>query len=81
VSSVGRLRARPRERTDGYAFCAEDRFWFRPSYTDGKCPICGTLAPGGAPRLRRERSWLGMAALAVQSLAMLTLVLFMYFKG
>jgi hypothetical protein len=80
------LLARPRDPdTDGYAFCSEDGFWFRPSYTDGKCPLCGEVAPGGAPPsprwLRMDRSWLGMAALALESLAMLALVLVMYFKG
>jgi hypothetical protein len=79
------LLARPRERSDGYALCPEDGFWFRPSYTEGKCPLCGEVAPGGAPPLpllrRMDRSWLGMAALALESLGMLVLVLFMYFKG
>jgi hypothetical protein len=28
-----------------------------------------------------DRSWLGMAGLALESVAMLTLVLLMYFKG
>lgn len=83
--AAGRLITRRPARTAGYAFCAEDRFWFRPSYTEGKCPLCGKVAPGGAPplpRLRRlDRSWFGVAGLAVESLAMLALVLFMYFKG
>jgi hypothetical protein len=92
VSSVGRtlsgaadrLRARPQERSDGYV-CPEDGFWFRPAYTDGKCPLCGEAAPGGAgplPLLQRsDRSWLGLAALALESVGMLALVLLMYFKG
>lgn len=71
--------------TDGYAFCREDGFWFRPAYTDGRCPLCGEVAVGGAPSLprlqRMGRSWFGMAALALESLAMLSLVLFMYFRG
>ena len=83
--AAGRLLARPQARRDGYAFCAEDSFWFRPSYTDGKCPLCGKVAPGGAPplpRLRRiDRSWFGIAGLALESLGMLALVLFMYFRG
>jgi hypothetical protein len=83
--AAGRLLARPRGRTDGYAFCPEDGFWFRPSYTEGKCPLCGVVAPGGAPPLpplrRIDRSWLGMAALTLESLGMLALVLFMYLKG
>jgi hypothetical protein len=83
--AAGRLLARPRERRDDYAFCPEDSFWFRPTYTEGKCPLCGAVAAGGAPplpRLRRvDRSWLGMAGLALESLGMLALVLFMYFNG
>jgi hypothetical protein len=83
--TTGRLRARPHEPHEEYAFCPEDSFWFRPSYTDGKCPLCGEVAPGGAPPLplllRTDRSWLGMAGLALESLVMLALVLFMYFKG
>jgi hypothetical protein len=83
--ATGRLRARPRDRTAGYAFCPEDGFWFRPSYTEGKCPLCGEVAPGGAsplPRLARiDRSWLGVGGLALESLAMVALVLYVYFRG
>jgi hypothetical protein len=84
-SAAGRLRARPQADRAGYAFCATDSFWFRPAYTDGRCPLCGAVAAGGAPpapRLRlADRSWLGMAGLALESLVMLALVLVMYFKG
>jgi hypothetical protein len=82
-SAIGRVLARPRGRLDGYAFCAGDGFWFRPAYTAGKCPLCGVPAPGGTSPLplRLDRSWLGVAALALESLVMLALVLFMYFKG
>ncbi len=83
-AAAGRLPARSRNR-DGYALCAEDGFWFRPSYTGGKCPLCGEVAPGGAPPapllVRMDRSWLGLAGLALESLGMLALVLFMYFRG
>jgi hypothetical protein len=83
--AAGRVLVRPRDRTDGYAFCAEDRFWFRPAYTEGVCPLCGEPAPGGAPPApllaRMDRSWLGLALLALESLGMLALVLFMYFEG
>ena len=83
--AAGRLRARPRGRPDGYAFCRADGFWFRPSYTEGRCPLCGEVAPGGAPPLplsrRMDRSWFGMAALTLESVGMLTLVLLMYFRG
>ena len=49
MSLAGRLTALPRGRRDDYALCPEDGFWFRPSYTEGRCPLCGTVAPGGAP--------------------------------
>jgi hypothetical protein len=77
-------RARARARTDGYAFCPDDGFWFRPAYTEGKCPLCGEAAPEGVPRSRlaqMEPSWLGIAGLALLSLVMLALVLYMYFRG
>jgi hypothetical protein len=84
-SAIGRLHPRPRGRRDGYVLCPADGFWFRPSYTEGKCPLCGKVAPGGAPPLplsrRLGRSWLGIAGLTLESLGMLTLVLFMYFKA
>jgi hypothetical protein len=79
------LRARPPERNDDYVFCAADGYWFRPAYTDGKCPLCGTVVSGGPPPppllARVDRSWLGVAFLALESLAMLTLVLIMYFEA
>jgi hypothetical protein len=83
--AAGRLRPRPRGRSDDYAFCTKDSFWFRPAYTEGKCPLCGEVAPGGAPPLplllRTDRSWLGLGLLALESLGMMALVLFMYFRG
>jgi hypothetical protein len=83
--AAGRVVPRPRARTDGYAFCPLDRFWFRPAYTEGKCPLCGEVAPAPAsslPRLARvDRSWLGVGGLALESLAMVALVLYMYFRG
>lgn len=83
--AAGRLFARPQARREDYAFCATDNFWFRPSYTEGRCPLCGEVAAGGAPPAPRSRlagrSWLGLAGLALESLAMVVLVLFMYFKG
>lgn len=82
---AGRVLARPRDRDDDYAFCAEDRFWFRPRYTEGRCPLCGAIVPGGAPPppllARVDRAWLGLAVLAFVSMAMSALVLFMYLKG
>jgi hypothetical protein len=83
--AAGRLLGRPQERREDYVCCPEDGFWFRPSYTEGKCPVCGEVAPVGASPLplllRSDRSWLGLAALALESLGMLALVLLMYFKG
>jgi hypothetical protein len=90
MSTVGRamtsrLRGRPQAPREDYAFCPEDRFWFRPSYTEGKCPLCGAIAVGGASSapllLRTDRSWLGVGVLVLESLVMLTLVLVFYFKG
>lgn len=86
VSEVaGRLRPQQRERHAEYAFCAADGYWFRPAYTEGKCPLCGAFALGGAPEApllaRIDRSWYGWAGLALESVGMLVLVLFMYFKG
>ena len=75
--------ARPAGRA-GYALCAEDRFWFRPAYTDGKCPLCGAFAPGGEPPLplllRIDRFSLGLGVFAIVTLVMSVLVLYMYFK-
>jgi hypothetical protein len=84
-SAAGRLLARRREARDDYAFCLEDGYWFRPAYTEGKCPLCGKVVPGGAPPLpvlaRIDRSWLGPGLLALESLGMMALVLLMYFKA
>ena len=76
---VDRLRARPREQHEEYVFCARDGFWYRPAYTEGTCPLCGEAADG--PAAQFDRSWLGPAALAIESVIMLTLVLVMYFRG
>ena len=89
MTSVGRTASRllagPQARRDDYAFCPDDRYWFRPRYTEGKCPLCGKAAPGGEPPLpllaRIDRSWLGLGFLALESLGMIALVLFMYFKS
>ena len=79
------LRPFTRRARDQYALCPEDGFWFRPLYTGGKCPLCGAAAPGGEPPLplllRIDRFWLGLLALALSSLGMMTLVLFMYFRA
>lgn len=85
--AAGRLLGRQGRETDRerYAFCPNDRYWFRPAYTDGKCPLCGEAVPGGAPPppllARGDRSWLGIGLLALESVGMIALVLLMYFKG
>lgn len=83
--TVNRLLGRSRDERDEYAFCAVDGFWFRPSYTDGRCPLCGEIVPGGAGQLplliRADRFVLGMAAVALVSLGMSALVLVMYFQA
>jgi hypothetical protein len=74
-----------RGRHDHYALCPQDRQWFPPLYTEGKCPLCGEATPGEEESLplllRVDRFDLGLAALAVSSLAMVVLVLFMYFRA
>jgi hypothetical protein len=88
VSRTGigsRLQAWGQERRDRYALCPTDMFWFRPAYTEGKCPLCGDHAPGGTPPLPLVRrlggSWFAMAGLAVESVGMLVFVLVMYFRS
>ena len=70
---------------DDYALCPEDGYWFRPRYTDGKCPLCGRVVAGGAPEpplfARVDRSWFGLGFLALESLGMIVLVLVMYFDA
>jgi hypothetical protein len=79
------LRSPLQRRRDHYALCPEDGFWFRPLYTEGKCPLCGEPAPheeSSLPLLLRiDRFGLGMAALVLCSLAMATLVLFTFFRA
>jgi hypothetical protein len=86
VNGIGdRLQARREERGSEYAFCPNDRFWFRPAYTEGKCPLCGEVAPSGVTQVplwrRIDHSLFGVGGLALESLGMLALVLFMWFKG
>ena len=70
---------------DDYAFCPEDRFWFRPLYTDGRCPLCGEVVPGGAAALplllRADRFLIGMAGVALVSVAMSAFVLYAYLSA
>lgn len=85
MSSMSRLLARPQERGSEYAFCPDDRYWFRPAYTEGVCPLCGRIVAGGTPATpllaRFDRSWTGVGLLALESLGMIVLVLLMYFKS
>ena len=85
MSTVARLLARPPKQVDEYAFCPQDRYWFRPSYTEGKCPLCGAVAPGGAAPaplfVRMDKSWLGLGLFALVSVGMSILVLVMYFAA
>ncbi len=80
---IGRVRARLKGRPEPYAFCPNDGFFFRPLYTDGKCPLCGEEAIDEAPTppllQRFDRFRFGMMLLAFVSVAMSTLVLVMYF--
>jgi hypothetical protein len=83
--AAGRVLGRPRDRHEGYSFCTRDGYWFRPPYTEGKCPLCGEVAPGGGPPpplvARIDRSSLGLAAFALVSLAMSALVLLIYVEA
>lgn len=73
------MSAASAERRAGYVFCPVDGFWFRPAYTNGACPLCGEVVDGDAGAL--DRSWYGPAGLALLSLVMLVLVLFLYFRS
>ena len=79
-----RLIPRAHARYDDYVLCPEDSFWYRPAYTEGRCPLCGEVSPTGVPQMpllrRMDRSWFGVAALALESVAMLALVLVMYYR-
>ena len=83
MSAAADALAEPRERSDGFAFCSVDRFWFRPAYTDGKCPLCGAFAAGGTPELsgwaRLDRVSLGLGVLGLALLATLIAVLVTYY--
>ena len=70
-------------RREEYAFCPQDGFFFRPLYTEGKCPLCGEEAPEGTPSLpllmRFDRFRFGMTVLVGVWLVMSALVLVVYF--
>lgn len=82
--AAARWRARLHGRGDGYAFCPEDAFWFRPLYTGGACPLCGESVGEGTARpsllVRADRFWIGMGVLALASVGMAVLVLLAYFS-
>ena len=62
---------------------AEDRFWFRPAYTLEVPAVRHGSSRRSASAAARapERPFLvGLGLLALESLGMLTLVLFMYFR-
>jgi len=46
VSTIAWNAARLRKRRPARAFCELDGWSFDPRYTEGRCPICGWVAPG-----------------------------------
>jgi len=46
VSTIAWNVARLRKRRPARAFCELDGWSFDPRYTEGRCPICGWVAPG-----------------------------------
>jgi hypothetical protein len=81
--TASRVKARLKGRSEPFVFCPNDGFFFRPIYTDGKCPLCGEEVVDESPPLplllRYDRFRFGMGVLAFVSIAMSTLVLVMYF--
>lgn len=72
--------------SDEYTFCPADRFWFRPMYTDGRCPLCGEVVPGGGAAalpllLRADRFLIGMTGVALVSVATSAFVLYAYLSA
>lgn len=67
------------------AICPVDAWPFRPSYTDGHCPLCGWEPPGTVvhlPLTRRLDSFTWMlAALFAVSILMAVLVGLMYARA
>ncbi|HET7467051.1 MAG TPA: hypothetical protein VFL29_10305 [Candidatus Dormibacteraeota bacterium] len=75
---VSRMRKR-KPATTSKAFCELDGWSFDPRYTEGKCPICGWVAPGApeAPlwlTLARRFEW-EMAGLLVLLALMVVIAL------
>ena len=46
MSTIAWNAARLRKRRGAKAFCELDSWSFDPRYTEGRCPICGWVAPG-----------------------------------
>ncbi len=46
MSTIAWNAARLRKRRPARAFCELDGWSFDPRYTEGRCPICGWVAPG-----------------------------------
>ena len=46
MSTIAWYAARQRKRRPARAFCELDGWSFDPRYTEGRCPICGWVAPG-----------------------------------
>ena len=46
MSTMAWNAARLRKRRAARAFCELDGWSFDPRYTEGRCPICGWVAPG-----------------------------------
>lgn len=81
--AAGRVRAGLRGRGEHYALCPQDGFFFRPLYTDGKCPLCGEVIADESSRLpllmRFDRFRFGMTMLVAVWIVMSALVLVVYF--
>lgn len=83
--AAGRVRSGLRGRSEHYAFCPQDGFFFRPLYTGGTCPLCGEAVADGAgaeslPLLMRfDRFRFGMTVLVAVWIVMSALVLVVYF--
>jgi len=82
---VSAVAVRLRGRGDDYVLCPEDGSWFRPLYTDGRCPLCGEPVADEVRELplllRLDGFRIGIGALVVTSLGMGALVLYTYFSG
>jgi hypothetical protein len=79
-----RLRSLRERRREVFSWCPEDRYWFRPLYTDGSCPLCGRRAEEVPPApllVRMDRFVAAVGVLAAASVAMGILVVITYIKA